>query len=257
MTPAEQSQAEHSPAEQRPEAGAGLDPAEARTALLDAALMHVPFDGWSEPSFRAAATDAGLSPGLARAICPRGAVDLAVAYHRRGDDAMLARLAGADLAALRFREKVAAAVRFRLEAADRELVRRGATLFALPQHAATGAGLVWGTADAIWKALGDTSDDLNWYSKRATLSAVYSATVLYWLGDESEGQEATWAFLDRRIEDVMRIEGAKAKMRANPLLKPLLAAPLWLAGRVRPPAPSRDDLPGRLGEGTAGTGPAQ
>jgi ubiquinone biosynthesis protein COQ9 len=54
-------------------------------------------------------------------------------------------------------------------------------------HAADGAKAIWGTADRIWTALGDTSDDLNWYTKRATLSAVYGSTVLYWLGDDSPG----------------------------------------------------------------------
>ncbi|MEI4484993.1 COQ9 family protein [Frigidibacter sp. MR17.14] len=204
--------------------------------LLEAILSHVPFDGWSETAFRAAAQDAGIDLALARVLCPRGAVDLAVAYHRRGDAAMVAALAAEDLGALRFRDRIARAVELRLAGADRELVRRGSALFALPQHAATGAKLVWETADAIWTALGDRSDDINWYSKRATLSAVYGATVLYWLGDESEDGAATRAFLDRRIGDVMGIEGAKAKVRDSKVLSALLAGPIWLAGRVRAPA---------------------
>lgn len=215
--------------------------------LLEAVAPHVAFDGWSETAFRAAAQDAGIAPELARALCPRGALDLAVAYHRRGDAAMIAALGAEDLSALRFRDRIARAVRLRLEGADREVVRRGAALFALPQSAATGAGLVWGTADAIWRALGDTSDDFNWYSKRATLSAVYSATLLYWLGDESEGREATWAFLDRRIEDVMRFEETKARVRESPGLSRLLKGPFDLLSRVRPPAGAPRDLPGRSG----------
>jgi len=217
--------------------------------LLDAALPHVAFDGWSEATFRAAAADAGLSPELARAVCPRGALDLAVAFHRNGDRAMEAALAAEDLSALRFRDRVARAVRLRLDGADREVVRRGAALFALPQNAATGAGLVWGTADAIWRALGDTADDINWYTKRASLSAVYSATVLFWLGDDSEGHEATWAFLDRRIEDVMQFEKFKARMLENPVLGRVLEGPLKALGRVRPPAGAPWDLPGRIGGG--------
>lgn len=224
-----------------------MDAEALRESLLDAMLAHVAFDGWSEPAFRAAAADAGIGPGLARVLCPRGAVDLAVAYHRRGDARMLERLAGMDLTALRFRDRVARAVRLRLEAADREAVRRGAALFALPQHAATGAGLVWGTADAIWRALGDASDDLGWYTKRATLSAVYSATVLYWLGDESDGQHATWEFLDRRIAGVMRFEGFKARVNDNPVMQRVLAGPRAVLGRIRPPGARRDDLPGRTG----------
>lgn len=219
--------------------------AAARDALLDAALMHVPFDGWSDASLRAAIADSGVAPGLAWALFPRGAVDLALAYHARGDAAMLARLAGTDLAALRFRERVATAVRYRLEAAtDKEAVRRGTTLFALPMHAVDGARAVWGTADAIWTALGDTSADLNWYTKRATLSAVYASTVLFWLGDDSTGHQATWAFLDRRIEDVMQFEKVKAAVMGNPLAKAMLAGPRKLVEKIR--MPSRpDDLPGR------------
>lgn len=230
----------------------GQDLTGAKARLLDAALGHVPFDGWSETSFRAAAEEIGLAPDLAHAICPRGALDLAVAYHRRGDAAMEDALRQSDLSALRFRDRIARAVRLRLEAADREMVRRGAALFALPQNAATGAGLVWGTADAIWRALGDTSGDINWYSKRATLSAVYSATALFWLGDESEGQAATWDFLDRRIEEVMRFEKFKAQVRDNPVLGKVLAGPLRALGRIRAPAGAPRDLPGRITGRTTG-----
>jgi len=208
--------------------------------LLQAALAHVPFDGWSEASFRAAIRDSGTAPDLARAACPRGALDLAVAFHRRGDDAMASRIAASDLSGLRFRDKIAAAVRYRLEAVeDKEAVRRGSTLFALPQHAAEGAGLIWGTADRIWTVLGDSSDDFNWYSKRATLAGVYGSTVLYWLGDESPGHQATWAFLDRRIDDVMQIEKVKADVNANPVLKRLMAGPNWVLSQIKAPGATR------------------
>ena len=221
----------------------GEDP---RARMMQAVLGHVPFDGWSDTAFRAAAEEAGVPLALARGIFPRGAVDLAAAIHRQGDAEMSARLAGEALTGLRFRDRVAHAVRLRLEiAGDREVVRRASALFALPLHAAEGARLIWGTADAIWTALGDTSRDVNWYSKRATLSAVYGSTVLYWLGDDSPGHEATWAFLDRRIEDVMQIEKAKAKFRENPLGKALLNGPLKVLDRVQAPR-GQDHLPGKL-----------
>lgn len=223
-----------------------------KSRLLDAALLHVPFDGWSEATFRAAIADSGIDPVLARAAFPRGAVDLALAFHAAGDAAMRARVQAGPMAAMRYRDRIAAAVRFRIEAAaDKEAVRRGTTLFALPQHAADGARAIWGTADAIWTALGDTSDDLNWYTKRATLSGVYGATVLYWLGDDSPGSEATWGFLDRRIDDVMRIEKVKSKLRENPVTKPLMAGQDWLSRKVRKPA-TPGDLPGSVAGGWAG-----
>ncbi|WP_204112893.1 COQ9 family protein [Shimia biformata] len=212
--------------------------------LLDAALLHVPFDGWSDASFDAAIADCGVKPDLARAMFPRGAVDLAIAFHRRGDDQMAARLAAADLADMRFRDRIAAGVRFRLEVCDdKEVVRRGTTLFALPQYAGTGARLIWETCDRIWTTLGDTSRDVNWYTKRATLSAVYGSTVLYWLGDDSEGHAATWAFLDRRIDNVMQFEKVKGQFNGSPLGK-ALAAPFSLLGGLRAPD-GLNDLPGR------------
>jgi len=220
--------------------------ADPQDQMLDAALSHVPFDGWSPATFNAAIKDSGLDPALARAVCPRGSVDLAVAYHRRGDAKMLEGLAEADLANLRFRDRIAKAVRLRLEAGDREAIRRGSTLFALPHHAPEGAGLIWETSDKIWTVLGDTSDDVNWYSKRATLSGVYSATLLYWLGDTSEGHQATWSFLDRRIDDVMQIEKLKAQVRDSPTLSRLMAGPNWLLSHIKAPRGQRDpNLPGR------------
>ena len=221
-------------------------PEAAADRVLDAALMHVAFDGWTDATFRAAIADSGVDTSLAKALFPRGGLDLAIAYHRRGDNLMREALAKTDLSSMRFRDRVAHAVRLRIEAVeDREAVRRGTTLFALPLNAAEGARLIWGTADAIWDALGDTSRDLNWYTKRATLSGVYSSTVLYWLGDDSLGNQATWDFLDRRIEDVMRFEKVKAQLRENPLSKAILSGPLKFMENIRRPVVP-DDLPGRV-----------
>ena len=224
---------------------------EARRLILAAATPHVPFDGWSDAVIENAAREAGVDRHLAKLAFPRGGVDLAVFHHREGDRAMIERLRATDLTVLRIRERVAFAVRARLEIAEerREAVRKAAALFALPIYAAEGARMVWETADAIWTVLGDSSEDLNWYTKRAILSGVVSATTLYWLGDESENRQATWGFLDRRIDGVMRFEKAKAAVNANPLGKLLMAGPNWLAARIRKPGGEVDtgtasDLPG-------------
>ena len=221
-----------------------IDPV--KIQLLDAILPHVAFDGWSPAAFAAAVSEVGLNPEHARTLCPRGAVDLAIAFHQRGDAVMIAQLAAADLSDMRFRDKVAEAVRLRISAIDdKEAVRRGTALFALPHMAADGAKLIWGTADAIWDALGDTSQDANWYTKRLTLSGVYSAVVLYWLGDDSLDAQATDAFIDRRIDNVMQFEKVKAKVRANPLFKPLTGPLGRMMGLVKAPAKVPDvDLPG-------------
>lgn len=232
-----------------------IDPIRAvKDSVLAAALPHVAFDGWSDLTLRQAATDAGADRHEVQLAFPRGGVDLAVWFHKTGDAAMAARLRAADLGAMRIRDRVAFAVRSRLEIAEeqREAVRKGAALFALPVYAADGARCVWETADHIWTALGDPSDDLNWYTKRAILSGVYSATALYWLGDETEGRSATWAFLDRRIDGVMRFEKMKSAVKSNPLGKMMMMGPDWLASRIKKPSARVDtgtavDLPGGSG----------
>lgn len=215
--------------------------------LLAAILPHVAFEGWSEASFAAAADDAKIAMDEARSICPRGAIDLARAFHREGDAAMVEQLAKADLSDMRFRDKVATALRYRVEAmTDKEAVRRASTLFALPVHAPVGARLIWETADHVWTALGDPSRDGNWYSKRATLSGVWAATVLYWLGDDSADHAETMKFIDRRIDDVMKIEKLKAGLRKNPLTKPFMSLQSSLFEKLRAPDPTAlDNLPGR------------
>ena len=214
--------------------------------LLAAALPHVAFDGWSETSLRAACQDLSITRQMAALACPRGAIDLAIRFHHDGDEAMQVVLQKTDINAMKIREKITFSVRARLDAVrDKEAVRRGATLMALPQHAAEGAGLVWGTCDRIWASIGDSSADVNWYTKRLTLSSVYSATVLYWLGDNSPNHQDTWTFLDRRIENVMQFEKFKAQVNANPLAKQLLAGPNWLLSKIKAPSGVPTvDLPG-------------
>ena len=217
-----------------------------KVKLLDAILPHVAFDGWAGSAFDSAVAEVGIDPAHAKTLCPRGAVDLAVLYHERGDAAMVSAIKAANLSDMRFRDKVANAVRVRLDVVnDKEIVRRGTVLFALPHLAPLGAKLIWGTADAIWTALGDSSEDVNWYTKRATLSAVYGSVVLYWLGDQSENSSDTDAFIDRRIENVMQFEKIKAGVRDNRFLAPLTTPLGRVLGMIKAPSRiPRMDLPG-------------
>ena len=210
---------------------------ELRRRLRAAALPHVPFDGWSRRCLRAAADDAGLAAAQARIAFPRGAADLVDFHGREGDRRMAAALGARDLGALRIRERIASAVRLRLETegGGREVARRTLALAATPGHAAWGARALYRTVDAIWYAIGDASTDLNFYTKRALLAGVYAATLVFWLNDESEGSAATWAFLDRRIEDVMRIQKARSRLERA---FERLPSPLRLLDRLAPRRPT-------------------
>ncbi len=178
-----------------------------RARLLPAVLPHVPFEGWTARAVTHAAVDAGVSDDELLRACPNGAADLVAFWVAQADRDMIGTLATRDLKKLKMRERIALAVRLRLEplAAHREAVRRALALQALPAQAARTPRQLYQTVDAIWHAVGDGSTDWSFYSKRLLLAGVYSSTLLYWLNDSSEGAAATWAFLDRRIADVMRL----------------------------------------------------
>ena len=62
---------------------------------------------------------------------------------------------------------------------------------------------------------GDVSTDFNFYTKRAILMGVYSATLMRWFTDDSADGSATDAFLAARIENVMQFEKLKAQAKAG------------------------------------------
>jgi len=190
------------------------DPEARREAILLAALDHVAFDGWSRKALAAGAIDAGFAPAMARADFPGGAVEAIETFATLADRRMEAALGAMDLAALPVRARVRAGVKVRLEqnAPHREAVRRAVIWLALPVNAAVAAKTLYRTVDAIWRAAGDNATDYNFYTKRALLAGVYTSTLLCWLEDDSDGFAATWGFLDRRIDEVLRVPRAMARL---------------------------------------------
>ena len=186
-----------------------------RDRILLATLPQVAFDGWTSRALRAGVADAGLSPDMALRAFPDGIPELVDHFADWADRRMLAELERRGAAAMRIRDRIAAGVRARLEilAAHREAVRRSLAFLALPPNAPLAARLLWRTVDVMWYAAGDNATDFNYYTKRGLLAAVYTTTVLCWLVDSSEDFADTWAFLDRRIADVMKVPAYKARLK--------------------------------------------
>ncbi|MGQ0533448.1 MAG: COQ9 family protein [Caulobacteraceae bacterium] len=186
-----------------------------RAHILEVFPAHAARQGWTDAAFKAAVADAGLSEGEAALACPKGAFDLFDAFAARADAAMLERLEEFDLAAMKVRQRVRAAVQVRIEVQQpyKEAARAMTRSLANPLRAPEAARLLWRTADHIWRALGDKSTDENYYSKRAILSGVLASTYARWFSDDRPDNEATWAFLDARIENVMQFEKFKARLK--------------------------------------------
>jgi ubiquinone biosynthesis protein COQ9 len=178
-----------------------------RAQLLEAVLVHVAFDGWSEAALTAAAKDLGIPLARALNAFPGGAAEMVAFHSESADRAMIDALLREPLSELPIREKVARAIRLRFAAnlQHREAIRAAATYLMMPLNGPLAARLLYKTVDAIWYAIGDRSTDFSFYTKRGLLAAVYSSSLFYWLNDKSEGTTATWAFLDRRIAEVMQV----------------------------------------------------
>ena len=184
-----------------------------RDRLIEAMLPNVAFDGWSSAALRVAARQLAMPADEAAALFPRCAADLAAGFSRWADRRMLDAYEANSPEGEGTGARVKRALMLRLDIVGpwREAVRRALSMLAMPPHAALGARLVYETVDGIWYAVGDTATDFSFYTKRATLAAVYGAAVLYWLEDRSEDFAETRAFVDRRLADVARLGKARAR----------------------------------------------
>ena len=188
-----------------------------RRQLALAVGENAVFDGWTKAAVDAAAGQLGVDPVQARLAMPKTQAGMIDVYIQEVDRALEAYFSLERLSGMKIREKIRALVWHRLEIMGpaREAVRRALAILAMPQNVPLAMRIGWRTADLMWRIAGDTSTDFNHYTKRMTLSAVYGSTLLVWLDDQSEGWTETAAFLDRRIDDVMRFEKFKAEWRGS------------------------------------------
>lgn len=208
---------------------------ELRAALAPLLARHAAFDGWSLEALARAAEELGVPADRARLAFPGGQAEMVDAWFDSIDIAMAEAFPPERIAALKIRERIRDLILFRLTTIQeqREALRRALAILAMPQNALAGARLAWRSADRIWRLAGDTATDFNHYSKRTILIGVYGSTTLIFLDDESEDLVATRAFLDRRIDGVMRFEKAKARWKGSSAKLPSLSRFL---GRLRYPA---------------------
>jgi ubiquinone biosynthesis protein COQ9 len=215
-------------------AAAEMNLDELRVALAPLVAKHAVFDGWSEAAIASAAAELGVPADRARLSFPGGKTAMIDAWFDAVDIAMLEAFPPERIAAMKIRERIRELVLFRLTTIlpQREALRRALAILAAPVNAAAGARLAWRSADRIWRLAGDTATDFNHYSKRAILIGVYGSTSLVFLDDDSADLAATRAFLDRRIDGVMRFEKAKARWQGSSARLPSLSRFL---GRLRYP----------------------
>ena len=188
--------------------------------IIDNLMIHIPFDGWTDTALKAACADAGCDTDYWRSVFPDGISDAISAYgmlaDTRMEQAFLAWCSEQGDTHIPTHKKIRQLILLRLEQArpHKEVVRKTLAVLARPQMAPLATRLLYQTIDTMWRAAGDRSTDYNFYTKRATLSAVYSATLLAFLSDDSPDNCKTEAFLDRRLKDVAAVPNMTRPVRA-------------------------------------------
>jgi ubiquinone biosynthesis protein COQ9 len=207
---------------------------ELRDALAPLLPGQAAFDGWNAKGLASAASALGVPPERARLAFPGGGMEMIDAWFASIDRAMAAKFSPEALAGMKIRDRIIALIEARLEIVGphREALRPALAMLAMPQNAATGARLAWRAANRMWRLAGDHATDFAHYTKRLTLTAVYGATLLALLDDENADMAETRAFLRRRIDEVMRFEKFKARMKPDPERH---FSPARFLGRLRYP----------------------
>jgi len=181
--------------------------------VLGEVLRHAAFDGWTDRAVMQAIKALGLPQGSQHIFAANGALGLIRLWSDNLDQEMTAALQDRGLDNMRIRDKVTEAVWLRLNllAGHEDAARRAMARLSLPDAGPQGGAQLWATADKIWTAIGDVSEDYNYYTKRTILSGVMGSTLMVWLSDEREDKAEARAFLERRIGNVMQFEKAKGQ----------------------------------------------
>ncbi len=192
-----------------------MEPSPIADKIMEFTLRHIPFDGWTVEALKRGAVDADVNPHEAFELFGNDPLTLIEYYSHMLDRQMRDKVLQLDLNTMKIRDKVLTCLMTRLEimAPYREAAQKAAVILSMPLNVPLGTKLMYKTVDTIWALAGDTSTDFNFYTKRATLSAVYSSTLLYWFRDMSSEFTNTRAFLNRRLDNVMTIPKIKSQIK--------------------------------------------
>lgn len=216
-----------------PQDAATLD--DLRRRLASAIAEAAVFDGWTAEAVEQAAQVTGTDPALAAFAFREGPMAMITAWIDHVDATMTGDVGGEALSNMKIRERIRRLVWARLDAVAgrEEALTRALSIMAMPQNLAASTRLGWRSADAMWRLAGDTATDYNHYTKRAILGGIYAATLHVFARDTSPDKAETRAFLDRRIDGIMRFEKAKAQLLRTPDERFSVSR---LLGRLRYPA---------------------
>ena len=196
-----------------------LDKDRIRNDLIRAMLTHVPFDGWTWKAMEQGAIDIGfekkktssLRIKIFKDLFKNGPIDFIDIFSKIIDLEVKKNYDTIEPKPERVPEKIKKLIMIRLNLCQKykEVVRASISLTAIPVNAKISLNILYRTCNSMWRIVGDKSTDFSFYTRRISLAAVYTSTLLFWLNDTSNNNVETEFFLDRRLKDVSKISNLK------------------------------------------------
>jgi ubiquinone biosynthesis protein COQ9 len=182
-----------------------------RKEFLDKVKLEVPFHGWTKEMLFSVEVKLKLDRNHHILLFPGDLKEIVTEYEKELDDYTVKSFNKKySKKEMRVRDKVKEAVKIRLQGQNKEtkilLAKLNHFYFNLNNFGLAYKNF-WHTVDKIWYLAGDKATDFNYYTKRGLLFAVYKSTFLYYINSASE--EESWIFLEKRIENVMKIGSVK------------------------------------------------
>ena len=219
-----------------------------KTALIEAMLVHVPFDGWTTKSLEAAASDLGVDNQTVQTLLPHGVRDALDAFVAQGDLAMAEAFAkSAEKPQEKSQKnpqekprgvsaKIKTLILLRLEVATphREAVAAALKTLARPQYASLAPRIYARSIDRMWRIAGDQSVDFSFYTKRAILAGVFASCLAWWVANPNADASARETFVANRLRDAAVLPKLTAPISA--FTKNSVHIATRFMARFRPPS---------------------
>ena len=187
--------------------------------LIMAMLTHVPFDGWTWEAMEQGAIDIGfekkkttsLRIKIFKDLFKNGSIDFIDIFSEIIDLEVKENYNAIEPKPERVPEKIKKIIMIRLNLCQKykEAVRSSISLTAIPANTKISLNILYRTCNSIWRIAGDKSTDFSFYTRRISLAAVYTSTLLFWLNDKSNNNVETVFFLDRRLKEISKISSLK------------------------------------------------
>ena len=190
-----------------------------RIDLIRAMLTHVPFDGWTWKAMEQGAIDIGFEKKktssfrmkIFKDLFKNGSIDFIEIFSEIIDLEVKEKYDLLEFKPERVSEKIKKIIMIRLNLCQKykEAVRTSISLTAMPINAKISLNILYKTCNSMWRIAGDKSTDFSFYTRRISLAAVYTPTLLFWLNDNSDDNAETEFFLDRRLKGINKISRLK------------------------------------------------